>query len=193
MKMYVFAPYGGAWKVSYLTNAVSTNDRLFINEIKSEVAGVVSPGLCAAGKALDLPHDYLETTHKVLLALAVAKSLTLTVHEDGAAVVTLNTAAADGASILTYTIPTATDIVIGTTPNSEGKYAITMNVPNKTNVTALVASFTKSASSTIKVGVTAQVTAVTANNFTSPVEYVLTSASLLVVKHYVVTVTVLEA
>ena len=193
MKMYVFSPYGGAWKVSYLTNALSTNDRLFINEIKSEVSGVVSPGLCSAGQALDLPHDYLETTHKVLLALAVAKCLTLTVHEDGETVVSLNTATADGATLLTYTIPTATGIVIGTVPDSEGKYAVSMNVPNGTNVTALVATFTKSISSTIKVGVTAQTTAVTANNFTSPVEYVLTSESTLVHRHYVVTVTVLEA
>lgn len=191
MKMYVFSPYDGSWKVSYLTNAIGTNDRLFINEIKSEVGGVVTPGLCNAGAAIGLYDEYVEITHQVLLAKAVALSLTLKVYEDAEAVVTLNTALADGCTLLTYTIPTATNIVIGTVPDTQNKYQVTLDVPFGTNVTALVATFTKSASSTIAIGATPQVSGVTANNFTAPKEYVITAQNTIANRHYVVTVTIL--
>jgi hypothetical protein len=62
---------------------------------------------------------------------------------------------------------------ITSTGNTTGTIAIT--VPNATNVTALVATFTHTGSS-IAIASVAQVSATTANNFTSPVSYVVTAA-----------------
>ena len=62
---------------------------------------------------------------------------------------------------------------ITSTGDTTGTIAIT--VPNATNVTALVATFTHTGSS-IAIASVAQVSATTANNFTSPVSYVVTAA-----------------
>ena len=52
---------------------------------------------------------------------------------------------------------------------------IAVTIPNGTNVTALVATFTTSGAS-VKVGTTVQSSGVTANNFTTPVAYTVTAA-----------------
>ena len=52
---------------------------------------------------------------------------------------------------------------------------IAVTVPNGTNVTALVATFTTSGA-IVKVGTTVQSSGVTANNFTTPVAYTVTAA-----------------
>lgn len=70
----------------------------------------------------------------------------------------------------------------------ESTGAVSISVPSGTTVTALVANFIYSGS-TIKVSTTAQVSGVTANDFTSPVEYVVTAADGTT-KTYTVTVTV---
>ena len=77
--------------------------------------------------------------------------------------------------------PLASGVISGTN--------IAITVPAGTNVTALVASFTSSALSTVKVGGTAQVSGTTANNFTSPVTYTVTAEDGTT-KTYTVTVTV---
>ncbi|KAF1079950.1 MAG: hypothetical protein GQF41_3848 [Candidatus Rifleibacterium amylolyticum] len=59
--------------------------------------------------------------------------------------------------------------VIGTIKESEK--TIELTVPFTTDVTALVANFTVSASATVKVGENAQISGSTANDFTSPVSY----------------------
>jgi len=84
-----------------------------------------------------------------------------------------------------FTIPTQVgESVINSTL---GTIAIT--VPYGTSPAALVATFTRSQDAVVTVGGLIQVNASTANNFTSPVTYVVTSEAG-VGKNYVVTVTV---
>lgn len=71
---------------------------------------------------------------------------------------------------------------------NETAKTVAVAVPNGTNVTDLVATFTTTGSS-VKVGTTLQVSATTANNFTSPVTYTVT-ASDASTADYIVTVTV---
>lgn len=183
MRMYVFEPVDKSFKVSYLTNGISTNDRLFINEIKSEVNGVVTIGLLAAGKALGMFENYVEVTKTQLLAKAVALDMNLYVYEDRQAASNINEKLD---FFLTFTIPTATNIVI-----DNDALTIDMDVPFGTTVTALVATFTTSNVATVKVGATAQVSGTTTNNFTSPVTYRVTSKDTTSYNDYTVTVTVL--
>lgn len=65
---------------------------------------------------------------------------------------------------------------------------IAVTVPSGTNVTALVATFTTTGTG-VKVGVVAQTSGTTANNFTSPVAYTVTAGDCTTVI-YTVTVTV---
>lgn len=185
MKMYVFSPVDKSYRVSYLTNQVGTNDRLFINEIKSWKADAVTPGLLAEGQALGLYDEYTEITHTELLAKAVALEMNLDTFQDGAVSANINQKLKH---FLTFTIPTATSIVINRTAKT-----ITMNVPNGTNVTALVATFTTTNAATVKVGATAQVSGTTTNNFTGAVTYRVTSKDATTYNDYTVTVTVLGA
>jgi hypothetical protein len=68
--------------------------------------------------------------------------------------------------------------------------SISVTVPALTAVTALKATFIASLLSTVEVGVNAQVSGVTANNFSSPVTYDVTAEDSST-KAFVVTVTVL--
>jgi hypothetical protein len=79
--------------------------------------------------------------------------------------------------------------VAGTINESAKTIAVTM--PNGTNVTALVATFTTTGAG-IKVGAVAQTSGTTANNFTAPVAYTVASADGTTVT-YAVTVTVAAA
>lgn len=65
---------------------------------------------------------------------------------------------------------------------------ITLEVPAGTNVSALIGSFTATDDTTLAVGATAQVTGVTANNFTEPVTIIATKSAAT--HEYVVTVTI---
>jgi Ice-binding-like len=76
--------------------------------------------------------------------------------------------------------------VTGTIDETTKTIAVTM--PNGTNVTTLVATFTTTGTG-VKVGTTAQTSSVTANNFTIPVTYTVTAPDGSTVK-YNVTVTV---
>lgn len=70
-------------------------------------------------------------------------------------------------------------------------HTIDVTVPSETTVTALVAKFTNSKYSSVKVGSTSQVSGTTPNDFTSPVTYVVTAKDGTT-QNYVVTVTVRE-
>src|SRR5674476_490429 len=58
---------------------------------------------------------------------------------------------------------------------NETTKSVAVILPNGTNVTALVATFTSTGAS-VKVGATVQTSAITANNFSSPVAYTVTAA-----------------
>jgi len=185
MKTYVFSPTNRAWEISYLTNGIDSNDRLFIYAMSSLKAGVFTNGIIDEGKLLGMPDDYLETTEHDFIALAKSLNLNLFSNMEGVTPATnLNNSLCE---FLTFTIPTATDIVIDNTANT-----IVMNVPFGTAVTALVATFTTTNSATVKIGSTAQVSGTTANNFTSTVSYIVTAKDNTTTKTYVVTVTILS-
>jgi hypothetical protein len=80
-----------------------------------------------------------------------------------------------------------TPAVVGTV--DEGAKTIALTVPNATDVTALVATFTNSAASAVKVGATAQTSGTIANDFASTVSYLVTAEDLSTAT-YTVTVTV---
>jgi hypothetical protein len=80
-----------------------------------------------------------------------------------------------------FNTPPANGIITGN--------SIALTVPAGTNVTNLVASFTNSLSSIVKVGTTTQISGITANNFTNPVTYTATAQDGSIA-NYTVTVTV---
>jgi len=72
-------------------------------------------------------------------------------------------------AITAYSLAGAAGII------NEPAKTIAVTVPNGTNVSALIATFTSTGSS-VKVGTTLQASVVTANNFTNPVAYTVTAA-----------------
>ncbi len=104
------------------------------------------------------------------------------ISNDGGAFTSFNMLAADNAA-LTVDVTGVVDPIAKT---------IALTVPSGTTVTALVGSFTTQGTSidTVKVSTTEQVSGTTANNFTSAVSYLLTSAAPATIATYVVTVTV---
>jgi hypothetical protein len=113
------------------------------------------------------------------------------VAEDGSVsnyTVTVTKAAASSLKqLLTFQFAGLTPAVTGTI--NETAKTVSVTVPYGTNVTALIATFTSSPLSTVKVGTTAQVSGTTANNFTSPVTYTVVAEDATT-QAYVVTVTV---
>ena len=69
---------------------------------------------------------------------------------------------------------------------------ITLTVPSGTNVTNLIATFTSSAKSNVKIGGTVQVSGTTPNNFTSPLTYTVTAEDGTI-KTYIVIVNISTA
>lgn len=185
MKQFIFSPIDESYFVSYLTNAVGTNDRLFINEIKHSTDGENwLPGLGASGAAVSLFGDYLETTLTLMKAKAVALNMNLRVYEDRHAESNINDALCN---FLTYSLGvTDEEVVI-----DHDALTIDVSVPYGTTVTALVATFTLTNSATAKISSTAQVSGTTPNNFTAAKTYRITAKDTVTYKDYVVTVTVL--
>jgi len=99
--------------------------------------------------------------------------------------VTVTAALSDAKVITAFSFAGLSPAVTGTITGTD----IALTVPNATDVTALVATFTNSAASVVKVNATAQTSGTTANNFTSPVAYLVTAEDGTTA-NYTVTVTV---
>ncbi len=99
--------------------------------------------------------------------------------------VTVTVAALSEKAITAYSLAGATGTI------NEPAKTIAVTMPNGTNVSALIATFTSTGSG-VKVGVAVQTSGTTANNFTAPVAYTVTAAdnSTLI---YTVTVTLAAA
>ena len=118
--------------------------------------------------------------------------------------VTYTVTAEDGTTTKTFTViinvqqaakSTACDITAFSFANPLASGVISGNtiavtVPSGTNVSSLVATFTNSALSTVKVGTTSQVSGQTPNNFSTAVQYIVTAEDGVTTKTYTVTVTV---
>lgn len=96
----------------------------------------------------------------------------------------------DAKAITAFSFAGLEPAVVGTI-DEEAK-TIALTVPNGTVVTALVATFINSEKSSVKVGEVAQESGVTANDFTTPVSYVVTAEDETT-STYTVTVTIAEA
>ncbi len=88
-------------------------------------------------------------------------------------------------SLTSYSLAGATGTI------NEAAKTIAVTVPNGTALTALVATFTSTGTG-VKIGTTTQTSGTTANNFTSPVAYIVTAADASTAT-YTVTVTVSPA
>ncbi len=95
--------------------------------------------------------------------------------------VTVNVASTSAKAISAYSLAGVTGTI------NEASKTIAVTMPNGTNVTALVANFTTTGTS-VKVAAVAQQSGTTANNFTSPVAYIVTAADATTAT-YTVTVT----
>jgi len=115
-------------------------------------------------------------TYKVISRDEVEQEWTVTV-----------TVLASPKNFLTYTIPNQ----VGQSVIDAVNHTIGVTMPDDSNVTALVATFTMSPDASCKIGSTPQVSASTANNFTSPKTYIAIGKDLSE-QAWVVTVTVLK-
>lgn len=129
-----------------------------------------------------------------LTALALANNMTLTKLYESEAGVSLNAALNSEALITSFSFLDADndaftgEDVVGVIDDELD--TIALEVPALTVVTALIATFTTSAGAVVTIGVTAQVSGTTENDFTAPVEYIVTAEDEVGTKTYTVTVTV---
>jgi hypothetical protein len=104
--------------------------------------------------------------------------------------ITVTMAASNATQITAYSLQGETGAA--TINSAAGTIGVT--VPSGTNVTALVATFTTSAGvSSVTVGGVSQVSGTTANNFTSPVTYVVAAQNGTTTQNWVVSVTIQSA
>jgi len=99
--------------------------------------------------------------------------------------VTVTVAQASGKAITSYSLTGVAGVVNETTKT------IAVTMPSGTNATALIGTFTTTGKD-VKVGTVPQKSAVTSNNFVSPVAYIVTAADNSTVT-YTVTVTVAQS
>lgn len=183
MVQYLFEPFDKSWKVIYDVHKIGTSDRSFFFAINSEKSGVHTVGLLSEGQALGLFDEYVETTITDLIAKGVSTNCTVTELSSTVAT-TKNTAENTANYFLTFAVA-GEDLpaVIDTT-----LHTVTVTLPYGTNVAALQPTFTVSPDVTsVKIGATAQVSGVTANNFAAPKTYAIT-AEHGEVQNWVVTV-----
>jgi hypothetical protein len=103
--------------------------------------------------------------------------------QDYVVTVTIAPDSAKAITAFSFASPAATGVV------TESSHTIAITVPNATDVTALVATFTTTGAS-VKVGSTVQVSGTTANDFTTAKTYTVTAADSTT-QDYTVTVTAL--
>jgi hypothetical protein len=172
---------GPFWLMSFThvaTGALTTPVRGCIVIYKDDTGQIE---FLAAGAAI--PNGYHVLNAKVMAYYPDTNSVLMYM---GLSDTELQTSVASSTKKLNYFgVVVAGSLVVGSIVESTGVVAIT--VPNGTNVTALVAQFDHNGD-TIKIDTTAQVSGVTANNFTSAVDYVVTAADDTT-KTYTVTVT----
>ncbi|MFF2092204.1 beta strand repeat-containing protein, partial [Paenibacillus sp. NPDC058174] len=99
--------------------------------------------------------------------------------------VTVAIAASTEKDLMTFSFAGLTPVVTGAISGTN----VELTVPYGTDVTALAATFSSSAGSSVKVGTVAQVSGVTPNDYTSPVIYTVTAQNGST-KDYTVTVSV---
>jgi hypothetical protein len=142
----------------YISDGMTDHETFFLTELRS-----VDSLDIQAGINLDIK-GYTETELK---ALAKVKELNLEIMDDGDQISDLK----GGLDVLTYSFPEDfQDSVIDTVAKT-----IACVVDNGTDKSALTATFTLSEDAEADIADTAQVSAVTENDFSSAVDYTITS------------------
>ena len=146
----------------------------------------------------DVPADgllYLGVVSKALETWGTAgKAVQVSLRSNGVTYAEVDTS--DLPLLTAYSLPVgaaageATVNSTGVIDHSAG--TITVQAVYGANITNIAATFTASASATVKVGSTAQTSASTKNNFTNPVVYTVTAADGVKTKNYTVIVVVAE-
>lgn len=171
-KTYKFLSDDGTTDVELLSESIGDNTSGFVTEVR---------GLNVEEVAKGFNYGINQYSEAEFAAFADTEDLTIKVYENGVFKKNL----ADTANILTFTLEDQT----GEAVIDAAAKTVDIEVAAETVVTALVATFTLSSSSTAKIGATAQVSGVTANNFTAAKSYVVTSP-LGKVETWTVTVTI---
>lgn len=174
---------GNAYAGDLLTNAQIAKLNGMCVVAKTTALGTVLNGLLTASK-----------TAVVVTKISNAFAASLNKMCGGAQVAALGTTLQacadkinlDASSILTFAIATQT----GSSTINRTNKTVALTMPFGTDPAALVATFTLSAGAGAKVGLTAQVSGVTANDFTTPVTYSITALGGTVITPWVVTVTI---
>jgi uncharacterized repeat protein (TIGR02543 family) len=130
---------------------------------------------------------------RTTFALAFSLSLTTFLILSSFALITQPVLAAPGVitpGITAYSLPGET----GPAAINSGAGTIDVTLPHGTDITAMVATFSISAgTSLIEVGTTPQASGITPNNFTSPVTYTVIAMGGILKKNWVVTVTIVPS
>ena len=173
-KTYRFYNDAKTIDVTYITDAMLNHEVFTVTEIQ---------GLDSAEIQMQMDFGILPNTEKAFKAFATTNLLNLHISNDTTQVSDVK--GGNDIISLEFTDVTETTNVVDATAHT-----VAIAVPNGTTVTALVANFVLSSGASAAIGATAQVTGVTANNFTSPKTYIITSGAG-VAQNWTVTVTVL--
>jgi len=178
------------------TSITVTGDGWMAYELINHTTGVTIGGIPATNTILvdnsDNTLGHMSCTITVPLVGIGTQDITIVGAATGAhtfpGAFTVTDAPSIAADILTYSLSGETGII------DNIKNTIDVTVPDGTDVTNLVATFTTSANiSSIKVGLNDQKSDNTPNDFTTPVTYTITAADDTVTKTYTVTVTTMTA
>lgn len=157
-KIYNFYNDAGTINVEVVTDAMLNHETFSVTEIR---------GLNAAAEQAGFNYKWISYTESAFELFAKTNELNLKVFND----TTLISDISGGLDILTFSFAeNFTDAVIDPVAHT-----ISCVVDYGTSLAALVATFTLSSGASAKIGVTTQVSGVTANNFSSSKTYVITS------------------
>jgi hypothetical protein len=162
--------------VNYLTDLIGEAKSLTVYQIKT-LFGIVGGqnvedyiGLADNAIQLGLPDKLEGSSLEEMTALAQSLSLSLEVLETGEVSQVISSPFND---FLAFSFPQET----GEATIDTGAHTVAIEVATGTPVTALVATFKVGAGAIVDIADTVQESGVTANDFTAPVVYTITSAN----------------
>ena len=171
---------------TYTYNSVTVANNVSSITVTPTGAGIITMSL-DGGTSATLTSDV--ASDSVALTAGVEKIITIITTETGKSARTytikITRALSSAKAITAFSFSSGTGVI------NETAHTVTVNVSNGIDVTALVATFTTTGAG-VAIGATSQVSATTANNFTSAKTYKVTAADGTYT-NYVVTVTVLKA
>lgn len=195
MKYYKFENFDKTWYAEYRVDGMQNSIAQKIMSIRSKSANVVNavdllPELIVMGLPNQVGAEFSEVAWK---AFADEKNMTLVKSYEATADSTLHQGQNTEMHIKTFSfldslnVALAADVIGVVDVNA---LTVALTVPALTDVTALIASFTLSSGATAEIGVTAQVSGVTPNDFTAAVTYGITAEYPLLMTEWTVTVTI---